>query len=80
MNYRYISGDSHLEIDSKHWLPRVPEKFRAQAPRLVRQASGGDMWMIGDSIKRPAAAADGYPKVINKDDILVNPRPVVLNK
>jgi len=59
-NYKYISGDSHLEIDSKHWLPRVPEKYRDQAPRLVRQAHGGDAWLIGDKIKRPAAAADLY--------------------
>ena len=35
--YHYISGDSHLEIDSKHWINRVPGKFRDQAPRLVRQ-------------------------------------------
>jgi predicted TIM-barrel fold metal-dependent hydrolase len=58
--YRYISADSHLEIDSKHWLPRVPEKFRALAPRLVRQADGSDAWAIGDKIVRPAAAADLY--------------------
>ena len=38
-NYRYISGDSHLEIDSKHWLPRVPAKFRDQAHALF--AHGG---------------------------------------
>ena len=60
MQYRYISGDSHLEIDSKHWLARVPEKYRDQAPRLVRQPHGGDAWLIGDKIKRPAAAADLY--------------------
>ncbi len=60
MQYRYISGDSHLEIDSKHWLGRVPAKYRDQAPRLVRQADGSDMWMIGDKIKRAAAAADLY--------------------
>jgi predicted TIM-barrel fold metal-dependent hydrolase len=59
-NYRYISADSHLEIDSKNWLPRVPEKHRDLAPRLVRQADDSDAWMIGDNIKRPAAAADLY--------------------
>jgi predicted TIM-barrel fold metal-dependent hydrolase len=59
-SYRYISADSHLEIDSKHWLPRVPEKFRALAPRLLRQADGSDAWTIGDKIVRPAAAADLY--------------------
>ena len=60
MQYRYISGDSHLEIDSKHWIGRVPVKYRDQAPRLVRQPNGSDMWMIGDKIKRAAAAADLY--------------------
>lgn len=60
MNYRYISGDSHLEIDSKNWIDRVPEKYRSQAPRLVRQPDGSDTWFIGDNIKRGAAAADLY--------------------
>ena len=58
--YRYISGDSHLEIDSKHWIDRVPAKYRGQAPRLVRQADGSDAWKIGENIVRPAAAADLY--------------------
>ena len=60
MHYRYISGDSHLEIDSKHWINRVPARFRDQAPRLVSQPDGSDMWMIGGKISRPAAAADLY--------------------
>ena len=59
-HYRYISADSHLEIDSKHWLERVPTKYRDQAPRLVRQPDGSDAWTIGDKIARPAAAADLY--------------------
>ncbi len=59
-NYRYISGDSHLEIDSKSWIERVPAKYRDRAPRLVQQADGSDAWMIGNEIKRPAAAADLY--------------------
>jgi len=60
MKYRYISGDSHLEIDSKHWLDRVPAKHRDQAPRLVRQPDGSDVWTINNKITRPAAAADLY--------------------
>jgi predicted TIM-barrel fold metal-dependent hydrolase len=59
-HYRYISADSHLEIDSKHWLERVPTKYRDLAPRLVRQPDGSDAWTIGDKIVRPAAAADLY--------------------
>jgi predicted TIM-barrel fold metal-dependent hydrolase len=58
--YRYISGDSHLEIDSKHWIDRVPVQHRGQAPRLVPQPDGSDAWTIGDKIVRPAAAADLY--------------------
>jgi predicted TIM-barrel fold metal-dependent hydrolase len=58
--YRYISADSHLEIDSKHWIDRVPKKYRALAPRLVRQANGSDAWNIAEKIIRPAAAADLY--------------------
>jgi uncharacterized protein len=59
-NYRYVSADSHLEIDSKHWLGYVPAKYRDYAPRLVRQPNGSDAWTIGDKIMRPAAAADLY--------------------
>ncbi len=60
MQYRYISADSHLEIDSKRWLNRVPARYRDQGPHLTRGADGGDMWMIGGQIARPAAAADLY--------------------
>src|SRR3989442_4530349 len=60
MKYRYISGDSHLEIDSKHWINRIPIPYRDQAPRLVCQLDGSDMWTINDKITRPAAAADLY--------------------
>jgi len=60
MKYRILSGDSHLEIDSRHWIPRVPVKHRDQAPQLVRQADGSDAWVIDSKITRPAAAADLY--------------------
>jgi predicted TIM-barrel fold metal-dependent hydrolase len=60
MKYRTISGDSHLEIDSKHWIVHVPAKYRGQAPRLVRQMDGSDAWTINNQITRPAAAADLY--------------------
>jgi predicted TIM-barrel fold metal-dependent hydrolase len=60
MKYRYISGDSHLEIDSKHWINRIPIPYRDQAPRLMPQLDGSDMWTINDKITRPAAAADLY--------------------
>ena len=40
--YRVISGDSHLEIPCDWWTPRVPEKYRDQAPRRIRMPGGGD--------------------------------------
>ena len=44
--YRCVSGDSHLEVDAKRWIHRVPEKYRERAPRLIRTATGGDAWVI----------------------------------
>jgi predicted TIM-barrel fold metal-dependent hydrolase len=44
--YKVISGDSHLEVDAKIWVKRIPEKFRDRAPRLIRTATGGDAWVI----------------------------------
>ena len=38
----------------------MPAKHRELAPRLVRQPDGSDAWIIGDKIKRAAAAADLY--------------------
>ena len=34
--YRLISADSHLEIDTRYWRPRVIEKHRDRVPRMVR--------------------------------------------
>jgi len=45
-HYRYISGDSHLEIDARCWVGRVPKQYRDQAPRLVRLPDGSDAWAI----------------------------------
>ncbi len=45
--YRYISADSHLEIACDRWTPRVPERFRDRAPRLIHLPDGGgDAWLI----------------------------------
>jgi predicted TIM-barrel fold metal-dependent hydrolase len=44
--YRYVSGDSHLEIDSKAWIDRMPVQHRDRAPKVVRLADGGDAWLV----------------------------------
>jgi uncharacterized protein len=54
--YRYISGDSHLEIDSKVWLDRVPAKYRERAPRVLHLPDGSDAWLVeGQPLKENAA-------------------------
>jgi predicted TIM-barrel fold metal-dependent hydrolase len=44
--YKIISGDSHLEIDSKWWRDRVPQPHRDRVPHLVKTADGGDAWRV----------------------------------
>ena len=56
--YRIISGDSHLETDSKNWIPRMPAQYRERAPRLVRLPDGGDAWLV-----------EGLPVRRNSSDI-----------
>ena len=40
--YRIFSADSHLEISTDRWTPRVPAKYRDRAPRMVKLPDGGD--------------------------------------
>ena len=44
--YRIISGDSHLEVPPDRWTHRVPSKYQNVVPRLERQATGGDAWVV----------------------------------
>lgn len=44
--YRYISGDTHMEVPAWRWTGRVPERYRDRAPRVVRLANGGDGFLI----------------------------------
>jgi predicted TIM-barrel fold metal-dependent hydrolase len=41
-----ISGDTHLEIDSKSWIDRIPAQYRDRAPRVVRTPEGADAWLV----------------------------------
>lgn len=56
LKHPFVSGDSHLEIDSKNWIDRVPEKHRDRAPRVIRTADGVDAWMVeGQPLRRNSA-------------------------
>ncbi len=55
MSYSFpiVSGDSHLEIDSRNWIGRVPEQHRERAPRLLHMQDGTDAWLIeGTPLRR----------------------------
>lgn len=45
-NYKLISADSHLEIDTKYWRDRVAAKHRERVPKMVRTELGGDRWVV----------------------------------
>lgn len=60
MQYRCISGDSHIEVDTANWTPRVPERFRDRAPKLVHVDDETDAWFIDGKMTRKANAADLY--------------------
>ena len=60
VNYHYISGDSHMEVDTANWTPRVPAKHRDRAPKLVRLDDDTDAWFIDGKQTRKANPADLY--------------------
>lgn len=43
--YKLISADSHVVEPPNLWLDRVPEKYKARAPRQIRMEQG-DAWAI----------------------------------
>lgn len=60
--YRIISADSHLEISPDRWSPRVPQKYRDRAPRLVKLPNGGDAIQIeGRPLSVVGLAVTGKP-------------------
>jgi predicted TIM-barrel fold metal-dependent hydrolase len=58
--YRYLSADSHLEVDSKGWIPRVPEKHRHFAPYIEPMPNGGDAWIMDGKKVAEANSFDLY--------------------
>ena len=60
MHYCYVSGDSHMEVDTANWTPRVPDQYRANAPELRRIDGGMDAWFMEGRQVRLANAADLY--------------------
>ena len=46
-DYRIISADSHLQIAAERWTPRIPAKYRDEAPRTVLMPNGTEATVSG---------------------------------
>src|SRR5438309_3135166 len=57
-NYPIISADSHLQIASERWTPRIPSQYRHLAPRTVRLEDGTDALAVGEG--RPRICSGGF--------------------
>ncbi len=45
--YRIIDADQHIVEPPDLWEQWLPEKYRAEAPKLVKDEEGGDAWLLG---------------------------------
>ena len=46
LQYKVISGDSHLDIAANRWTPHVAAKWRDRAPSLVKLADGTEGFLV----------------------------------
>lgn len=44
--YRLVDSDTHMIYPKDMWSRWLPQKLQESAPRLVRDAAGGDAWQI----------------------------------
>lgn len=61
----FIDADTHITEPGDVWTSRLPEKFREQAPRMIRRDDGVDVWRFGAAeraIPVGATALAGWPE------------------
>jgi predicted TIM-barrel fold metal-dependent hydrolase len=66
MDYRIIDADQHVIEPPDLWERWLPKRFRAQAPRLVKDEDGGDAWLLGENVESLGlvAAMNQTPKTL----------------
>ena len=62
-----ISSDGHLEVLPERWTPRIPAKYRDQAPRTVQLPEGGDAILVEGQAPRPVNYLDLRAGRTNED-------------
>jgi predicted TIM-barrel fold metal-dependent hydrolase len=61
----FIDADTHITEPGDVWTSRLPQKFQADAPRMIRTDEGVDMWQFGtrgSPIPVGATAMAGWPE------------------
>ena len=59
--YRLISADGHVVEPPDMWTKYLPKKFHDRAPKLVKDAKGGDAWELVPG-HAPDAARTGHQR------------------
>ncbi|MBX3026172.1 amidohydrolase [bacterium] len=50
-SYQIIDADQHIIEPPDLWERWLPARFRAMAPKLVRDEDGGDAWQLGEHVE-----------------------------
>jgi predicted TIM-barrel fold metal-dependent hydrolase len=61
----FIDADTHVTEPGDVWTSRLPKKFQAAAPRMIRRDDGFDVWRFGRTerqIPAGATAVAGWPE------------------
>src|SRR5262250_2681102 len=53
-----ISSDGHLEVVPERWTPRMPVRYRDQAPRTIKLPDGGDAILVEGQAPYPVPFLD----------------------
>ncbi len=66
MEYKLIDCDQHVIEPPDLWTRYLPQRFQAQAPKLVRDEDGGDGWLLGNNVESLGlvAAMNQTPKTL----------------
>ncbi len=59
--YRLISADGHVVEPPDMWTKYLPKKFHDRAPKLVKDAKGGDAWELVPGTPRCRSASSPTP-------------------
>ena len=63
LSHKIVSGDGHLDLSPDGWVPYLPKKWRARAPRLVTLEDGSEAQLMEN---RPLLVRAGLARRVQK--------------